>query len=252
MEASDPAIRVLHPAEIEWLTEEELEQFEHLRLMLPSAGEMRAAATERVKQKREARRRELGRIDFPSEEEFLAYHRTGYIEPQAYERYEEPGGLQWVGRGATGPGIPHGEADPYERWPVPLYVRLYGPYLVEFRQSGQVLQYTKTNEEGWPVYGSDGRAIMLTPEEIRAKGLIETSPDIAAFVEGESIGLVSDEWGAVGVYIEQPFQHFGIGTDLLVEYLRRHPRFRTGKGKLGQMTPAGARLAKAAYRKMRK
>lgn len=187
----------------------------------------------------------LGRVDFSTEEEFLEYHRTGYIPPEAYERYEVPGGLRWLGRGHDG------NDDPLDRYPILLDVRWYNPYEVEFRQSGKKLQYTKLDVEGWPVYGPDRRALMLSDEEIHAKGLSKTSPDIVAFIDGESIGYAGDEWGAIGVYVEHPYQRLGIGTDLLIEYLQRHPRFRAGKGKIGQMTAAGTKLAKAAYRKMR-
>lgn len=184
----------------------------------------------------------LGRIDFPTEEEFLEYHRTGFIAPEAYAEYEEPGGLRWLGRG-------HNESrDPMAAYPILLFRRRYGSHEAEFRQSGEKLEYTKQDAEGWPVYGPDGRALMLSDEEIHTMGLPKTDLTIVAFIDGESIGFASDEWGAVGVWVERPYQGLGIGTDLLVEYLRRHPRF---KGKLGQMTSAGMRLAKAVFRKMR-
>jgi hypothetical protein len=173
-----------------------------------------------------------------NKDDFAKYHQTGHISSTAYKRYEEEGGLSWLGSKS--------------KYPILLKKGKYGPYEVEFRQTGESLEYTKTDDEGWPVYGPDKKALMLTPEEIKAKGYRQTDATIVAFIDDKPIGFASNEWGAVGVWVEGKYQKLGIGSDLLVMYMQDNPKFITGERKIGQMTPAGYNMTTAAYDKLEK
>lgn len=54
MQAADPALRGLRPAEMDWATPDEMHELERLRLELPRFGQVQAEARERVKAKRHA------------------------------------------------------------------------------------------------------------------------------------------------------------------------------------------------------
>jgi hypothetical protein len=56
MSKADPSALSLHPAEMDWMTFEELKRLEELKRALPSFGEQRAAARERIARKRAERR----------------------------------------------------------------------------------------------------------------------------------------------------------------------------------------------------
>jgi hypothetical protein len=169
-------------------------------------------------------------------DDFLSHHKTGYIPSTAYARYQKDGGLAWLGNKSKHPKL--------------LATKQYGPHTVEFRQSEEPLQYTKTDAEGNIVRGPDGRALMLSPEEMKTKNLRHTDATIVAFINDEPIGLASDEFGTAGVWVEKRYQRLGIGSDLLVMFMEDNPKFITGKSKIGQMTDAGESMTKSAYDKL--
>ena len=171
-----------------------------------------------------------------SEEEFIKHHKTGWINPTAYSSYEEEGGLSWLGDKAE--------------HPVLVTTKAYGPHEVEFRQSGEKLWYTATDEEGDIKRGPDGLALTMTDEEIKKKGLATHDQTIIAFVNEKPIGFVSNEFGTIGVWVEKLYQGLGIGSDLMMMFVEMNPRFRTGESKIGQMTDAGEKMSRAAYRKL--
>lgn len=169
---------------------------------------------------------------------FLRHHYTGYISSTAYQQYEKEGGLAWLGKKS--------------KYPVLLHHGKYGQFDVEFRQTGDVNRYTKTDDKGDIVRDERGIAMEMTPEEIKAAGLAEHDETIVAFVGDKPIGFASNEFGAVGVWVEGPFQKVGIGTDLMDMHIQLRPRVAAGKSKIGQATNAGISLMKAYHRKMSK
>ena len=97
--------------------------------------------------------------------------------------------------------------------------------------------------------------ISLLLSEAKAIGVSATRKNyetVVAFVGDKPIGLASNEFGAVGVWVEGPYQKAGIGTDLLAMHIEQRPRMKSGKGKIGQATNSGVNLMRAYYRKMSK
>ena len=167
---------------------------------------------------------------------FLRHHYTGYISSDAYGQYKKEGGLSWLGDKS--------------KYPILLHGGKYGPFDVEFRQTGQVNRYTKTDSNGDIVRDANGIAMDMTPEEIKSDGLAEYDETVVAFVGNKPVGFASNEFGAVGVWVEEAFQKVGIGTDLMDMHIELRPRVKTGKSKIGQATNAGISLMKAYHRKM--
>lgn len=62
-----------------------------------------------------------------------------------------------------------------------------------------------------------------------------------AFVGDSPIGLASNEFGAVGVWVEESYQHKGIGKTLLNEHMKQ----RKASTKIGQMTSSGINMTKS-------
>lgn len=172
------------------------------------------------------------------QDDFLRHHYTGHIDSSAYSQYEKEGGLSWLGDKS--------------KYPVLLHKGKYGQFDVEFRQTGQVNRYIKTDDNGDIVRGADGKALDMTPEEIKSAGLATHDETIVAFVGDKPVGFASNEFGAVGVWVEGPYQKVGIGTDLMAMHIELRPRVKAGKSKIGQATDAGISLMKAYHRKMSK
>jgi len=172
-----------------------------------------------------------------TEDEFMAHHRTGSISDSAYADYEKEGGLSWLG-------------PPEKGHPVLIGTKKYGPYTVDFRQSGEKLQYVAHDEEGDMKRDDKGLVVYMTDDEIKKEGLATHDKTIVAYVGDKPIGFVSNEWGAVGVWVEGPYQKLGIGSDLLVMYMEKNPRLLRGESRLGQMTYAGDRASRTAYKKL--
>lgn len=178
-------------------------------------------------------------LDFlESKEDFLKHHNTGFIPSHVYKDYEKEGGLSWLGS--------------KNKYPVLLTSKQYGPYLIEFRQSGEKVQYTKINDEGDIVRDEEGWATYFSPEEMKQMNLRDTDSTIVAFFEDKPIGFASNEFGSIGVWVEGKYQKLGIGSDLLVMYMEDNPKFLHGKSKIGQMTNAGTNMTLAAYDKLSK
>lgn len=169
------------------------------------------------------------------QEDFMQHHKTGWIPDGAYEKYNQEGGLSWLGDKS--------------KHPVLFQTKKYGPYTVEFRQSGEKVQYTKYDDDDEIVRDGKGLAVMMSPEEMKAKGLRETESSIVAFVGEDPIGLASNEFGTIGVWVEPQFQKLGIGSDLMVMFMQDNREFMKGQ-KIGQMTNAGINMSKAAYKKL--
>lgn len=148
--------------------------------------------------------------------EFIDLHYTGHISSGTYQSYEEKGGLSWLGT--------------QEKYPV-LHAEING---VTYRRSGEVLRYCATDSNSDIIRDEAGRAVYLTPDEILEKKYPTHDQTILAFVGGEPIGLVSNEFGAVGVWVEAEHQRKGIGVTLLKFFIDENKGMR-----IGQMTNAG-------------
>ena len=169
-----------------------------------------------------------------TQSEFLNYHNTGFIRSDAYEMYDSVDKLK-----------EKGFVD-IDKHPVFYSKGKFGPYTIEFRQSGRDLQYTKTNEEGWPVYDSNGRALMLSKEEMIEKELPLKDTTIVAYHGDDPVGWVANEFGATGVWVVKEFQGLGIGTYLLKEYRKNIKPDR----RMGQMTIQGTMLVRKYHKNL--
>lgn len=169
-------------------------------------------------------------------EEFLRHHRTGFIPSDAYDRYESSGGLSWLGNKSKYPKVlGHGK---------------FGPYEVEFRGETELAKYVKHDENDDIMRLPNGDLVWMSPEEIKAENLPLVETTVVAFVDDKPIGHASNEFGAVGVFVEKAYQGFGIGTTLLELHVELRPNLKSGRGRFGQMTHAGERLTMKYYDKM--
>lgn len=162
---------------------------------------------------------------------FCKLHHTGYIPSPAYERYEETGGLAWLGKP--------------EKYAILRETRQHGNLTVEYRMKDEWLDYVKIDADGEIVRGRDGMALMMSMDEKKAAGLALKDQTIVAFVGDEPVGHVSNELGAVGVWVEARVQKKGIGSRLLVSYLLDNPT-----SQIGQMTNAGENMVCAAHKQL--
>jgi GNAT superfamily N-acetyltransferase len=164
-------------------------------------------------------------------DEFLGFHNTGWIPYEAYDKYRTVEGLSWLGK--------------KEEYPILHSKGVFGGREIEFRQSGEKLDYVKHTEDGEDIARDErGYALMLTEDEIAARGLQRFDTTIVAFDGVTPVGLVSDEFGTSGVWVAEPYQKMGIGLYLLREFSRTFP----GR-KLGQMTGPGQALSMALHRR---
>jgi hypothetical protein len=164
-----------------------------------------------------------------STEDFMFLHQTGWIPDGKFKFYRSLQSLQWLGT-------------PLDR---PILIDSYriADRTLECRQSGERLAYCSLDVNGDIRRDERGNAIDMTWEEIQAKDLAPYDRTIVAFDGGMPVGFVSDEWGAVGVWVAVPYQRLGIGTRLVRLYWDADPR-----SQLGQMTNAGMALARAVHR----
>jgi len=166
---------------------------------------------------------------------FMQHHNTGYIASDAYKQYEKEGGLSWLGDKS--------------KYPILLSKGTHGKFDIEFRQTGDKLQYVKTIGDEH-VRDKNGELIYMTPEEIKSENLPEKDTIVVAFVDDKPVGFASNEWGAVGVWVEGPYQKSGIGTELLDLHIQQRPTFKTKRGKIGQMTSVGYSMVGKYYDRM--
>lgn len=171
------------------------------------------------------------------EDDFLKHHYTGYIGSDAYKQYGEKGGLSWLGKKS--------------KYPILLDKKKMGEFDVEFRQTGERNVYCKRmdNNEDY-VRDQEGNLVKLTPNEVNEKGYPEFDTTVVAFIDDIPIGLVSDEFGAVGVWVEGSYQNRGIGTELLEKHIEQRPKVKSGQSKIGQMTHSGQLMTRKYFRKM--
>lgn len=219
-----------------------------------------------------------------TEDEFVAYHRTGHIPSDAYEDAEN-GKFDYIHR---------------ERFQTLLATRTINGEKVEIRVEAEEARYPKRvpeqqdREKLWDAFNAEARKLGTdvmsagidlgrdspeyahlqrfekawldagerwerdangelmyhTPEEIHSKGLPPFIYTVAAFVGDKAVGYAGDEFGATGVYVSKAFQRHGLGKTLLRAYLEKSGRLARG-AKLGQMTDAGVALTRALHRQLR-
>ena len=171
-------------------------------------------------------------------DEFFNHHYTGGIPDDAYKRNETEGGLKWLGDKS--------------KYPMLIDTSKHGNFTVEFRQRDEENKYVKHDNDGNILRYSNGDPVYLTRDEMIAEKLSLRDQTIVAFVDDKPIGLASNEFGTVGVWVEKPYQGFGIGTDLMEKHIEQRPDIKSGRNKIGQMTSAGKRLTRKYYDKMEK
>ena len=171
-------------------------------------------------------------------DEFMKHHYTGFIGSDAYKSYEKEGGLSWLGNKS--------------KYPVLLDKGKYGNYEVEFRQTGERNKYIHHDEKGDILRLPNGDLVYMTPDEIKQQNLPEFETSIVAFIGDKPVGFAADEFGAVGVWVEGPYQKLGIGTDLLDKHIEQRPSVKSGRGKIGQMTHKGMAMTRKYYDLMAK
>lgn len=160
-------------------------------------------------------------------EEFIDYHKTGSISPDAYRH---------------GVGIEDHDIKDH-----PELVHTFQDRTgrtVELRQTGRPVQYVDHDEHGDILRDEKGLARYMPPEAVKAQGLPTHDTTVTAFADGKPLGYASNEWGADGVFVHPEEHGRGIGTTLLHHFRRQFPIER----KIGQMTPAGEAMARAYHR----
>lgn len=165
-------------------------------------------------------------------DEFAAYHYTGHIQSDAYDKYRTPEGMNWIER---------------SKYTEPHKTIMVNGHPVEILLRREPNKYVKWENDDI-VRDEQGLATYLTDEEALAKGydLEEVSP--AAFHDDKAVGFASNEWGASGAWVADDYQRHGIGTELLHTLRTLNPRLL--KYKLGQMTNSGYGVAKKYHRKI--
>ena len=220
-----------------------------------------------------------------TEDEFLKYHNTGYIEPNSYERYEA-GELDFIDRKKFDTLLEEKtingkrvevrlEAEPavyYKRTPEAPEAerqRLYDEYTAAAKKLGTTPMMAgidlghgsdKYNsllefEKRWIASGSDwvrdeqGELVPYSPKEMQEQGLAPFNYTVGAFVGEKTVGYAGDEFGASGVYVARDYQRHGLGLSLFKTYLEKSGRLAKGR-KIGQMTPAGQQLVRKLHREI--
>lgn len=173
-----------------------------------------------------------------TEDEFMKHHKTGWIPSDAYERYEADGGLSWLG--------------PKSKYALLVSSKKYGEDTIEFRKKDEKLKYTATDKDGDIVRDEKGMATYMTDDEIAKEGLATHEQTIVAFAGDKPIGMASNEFGTIGVWVEKSYQKKGIGSDLMVMFMEQNKKWMKGTSKIGQMTNAGENMSRSAYRKLAK
>lgn len=166
-----------------------------------------------------------------SEDDFVQYHRTGFIPSSAYQKYKTKEGMDWLTKA---------------KHPELYSTKQFGDKTIEFRKSGEKLKYVKWIGDDI-ARDSSGQPVYLSDEEMIAKGYPLTDTSIVAFDGDEAIGWASNEFGADGVWVVDEYQGLGIGTYLLSEFRKQFPEGR----KIGQMTNAGEKMTRSYYRSLK-
>ncbi len=168
--------------------------------------------------------------DMP-QDEFMKLHKTGSIPSNVYLDYEKYDGLDWI--------------NPKDYSNI-IAKRDFKGKEIEFRKSGVKNKYVKQVDDEI-VRDEQGNATYLTNKEMRERNLPTEDQTIAVFYNDHPIGLASNEFGSVGIWVIKDFQNKGIGTMLSRIFMKQNPHM-----KLGQMTAAGDNLARNVWKSFQK
>lgn len=167
-----------------------------------------------------------------TQEEFVNYHITGFIQSDHYDDYKTIDGIRYFNE--------------KENFPLLYDTKQFGNTIVEFKKSGKPLQYVKTDANDNIIRDNQGKATYLSDEEMKTKGLATEDQTIVAFVGDDPIGFASNEFGATGVWVVEDYQNKGIGSYLLKEF-RKTMR---PSSRLGQATNSGIALTKKYHKNL--
>lgn len=165
-------------------------------------------------------------------DEFVKHHFTGWIASHVYDQYETLEGVSWLGD--------------RNRSPVLIDTQEFGGSTIEFRQHGTKNKYFWWDDEKFQHKRDKmGNVIYRTDEEIEEAGLPMYDTTVIAMDGDQPVGWASDEFGATGVWVVEPYQRLGIGTHLLRLF---NQQFKDQSRKMGQMTNAGIELTRSYHR----
>ena len=168
-----------------------------------------------------------------SRDNFLDYHKTGDIVDSAYDDYKTIEGLSWLGKPSD--------------YPILHLRKKYGDEVIEFKKKKEKLRYVKMDENKEIIRDDKGLATYLSDEEMKDRGYPLYSTGITVFNEkGQPIGFASNEFGTDGIWVSEPYQGKGIGTDLLHEFRKQFSH----KRRIGQMTGPGRIMTRAYHRRL--
>ena len=176
-----------------------------------------------------------GKPEMVPQEEFLNYHRTGGISGNPYSQYtDDPDGLNWM--------------HPEKFTLLLKSIERNGKHY-EFRAEKEPNRYVKFDDDHNIIRDANNEPIYMTVDEMRAKNKKEFGTTVALFCEGKIIGFACDEFGASGAYLQKPFQGQGLGSMLMLEYLKESGRLETGN-KIGQMTSWGRYMTRNLHKQI--
>ena len=169
-----------------------------------------------------------------TQKEFVNYHITGFIPSHHYDDYKTIDGIRSFNQ--------------KENFPVLYDTKQFGNTIVEFKKSGKPNKYVKTDpyDDLKILRDNQGKALYLSDEEMKAKGLATEDQTIVAFVGNDPIGFASNEFGATGVWVVENYQNKGIGSYLLKEFRKT----MKPSSRLGQATNAGINLTMKYHKEL--
>ena len=169
---------------------------------------------------------------------FLNYHRTGGISGNPYYRYtDDPEGLNWLNPDDFEIHIKN-----IKRNGMNFELRLDKELKKSYRGHYDDNEFWQWERD------ENNQLIPLTEEEILQKPE-PYEMTLALFHNGKIVGFASDEFGASGVYLQQPYQGMGLGTLLMLEFLKITGRLQRGK-KIGQMTSWGSYMTRNLHKQI--
>ncbi len=166
-------------------------------------------------------------------DEFLAHHNTGYIEP-----YREPYDLEKI----------KDLAGDKSRYPILLKRMNISGMDVEFRQREEKQNYVRTDEEGEIVRDGRGLATYLDDEEVLEKDVPLNDPLIQLWVGDTPVGWIGPSFGATELFIAKELWQKGLGSAALKLWLEMYPTRGHKPSILGQMTGVGQNTVRKVHR----
>ncbi len=181
-----------------------------------------------------------------TQDEFMGYHQTGYISPDAYG---EGGGYDLSHYndekeyGHTDHRNPH---QGHGQQPT-------NPFLITTKNiDGMDINFWGTGQENKYVHWLDeehSKHRYLTEEETAEQDIPSKDQTIYLYHDDNCIGHVGDSWGATELFVVKEYQGHGIGTEALKLYMEMNPSRNHETPRLGQMTSSGTATATNVWMK---